>query len=88
MGGAYLHEGDEQEEGVGGPTNLLVQEPRQEREHPILGGTAEKQDRRSIKSTLNSLHLDKPTMCISKIKNSRINLALMIVWPDNTNSVR
>lgn len=36
----HLHEGDEQEEGVGSPPDLLVQEPGQEREHPILGCAA------------------------------------------------
>lgn len=36
----YLHECDEQEEGVSGPSDLLIQEPGQKGEDPILGGTA------------------------------------------------
>lgn len=33
----YLHQGDEEEEGVSSPPDLLVQEARQEREDPIFG---------------------------------------------------
>lgn len=33
----YLHQCDEEEEGVGRPPDLLVQESRQEREDPIFG---------------------------------------------------
>lgn len=33
----YLHQCDEEEEGVGCPPDLLVQESRQEREDPIFG---------------------------------------------------
>lgn len=46
MRGIYLHECDEQEEGVGGPPDLLVQEPGQEGEHPILGGTVGEDEER------------------------------------------
>lgn len=42
MWGVYLHECDEQEESIGCPSNLLIEEPGQESENPILGGTAEK----------------------------------------------
>ncbi len=41
MRGVYLHECDEQEEGVGSSPDLLIQEPGQKREDPILGGAAE-----------------------------------------------
>lgn len=39
--GVYLHECDEQEEGISSPSDLLVEEPGQKGENPILGGTAE-----------------------------------------------
>lgn len=44
LGVAYLHQGDEEEEGVGGPADLLVQETRQEGEHPVLSGTEEEKE--------------------------------------------
>lgn len=42
-GGVHLHECDEQEEGVGGPSDLLVQKPGQKGENPVLGGAAEEE---------------------------------------------
>lgn len=39
--GAHLHECDEQEEGIGSPSDLLIEEPGQKSENPILGCTAE-----------------------------------------------
>lgn len=44
MQNIYLHECDEQEEGVGSPPDLLIQEARQKGEDPILGGAAEADD--------------------------------------------
>lgn len=41
----YLHECDEEEEGVGSPPDLLVQEAGQKGEHPILGGTGRNKSR-------------------------------------------
>lgn len=38
----HLHERDEQEEGVGRPPDLLIQEPGQKGEYAIFGGTAAK----------------------------------------------
>lgn len=35
----YLHECDEQEKGVGGPSDLFVQEAGQKGEHPVFGST-------------------------------------------------
>lgn len=35
----YLHECDEQEEGVGSPSDLFIQEAGQEGEHSIFGST-------------------------------------------------
>lgn len=46
MRGVYLHERDEQEEGVGSPSDLLVEEPGQKGEDPILGGAAEEDEER------------------------------------------
>lgn len=46
MRGVYLHECDEQEEGVGSAPDLLIQEPGQKGEHPILGGTAEEDEKK------------------------------------------
>lgn len=42
----YLHECDEQEEGVGCPPDLLIQETGQKGEHPVLGGTAAEDKKR------------------------------------------
>lgn len=44
--GVYLHECDEQEEGVGSPPDLLIEEPGQKGENPILGGTVEENKER------------------------------------------
>lgn len=41
----YLHECNKEEEGVGSPPDLLVQEPGQKGEHPILGGTGQNKNR-------------------------------------------
>lgn len=40
----YLHESDEQEEGIGGPSDLFIQEAGQKGEHPILGSTIKKKN--------------------------------------------
>lgn len=42
----YLHESDEQEEGVGRPPDLLIQETGQKGEHPVLGGTTAEDKKR------------------------------------------
>lgn len=47
----YLHECDEQEEGISCPPDLLIEEPRQKGENSILGGTAQKDgDKRRVGS--------------------------------------
>lgn len=38
----YLHECDEQEEGVGSPSDLFIQEAGQEGEHSIFGSTTKR----------------------------------------------
>lgn len=40
-----LHECDEQEEGVGRPSDLLIQEPGQKGKYAIFGGTAAKTEK-------------------------------------------
>lgn len=40
----YLHESDEQEEGVGGPSDLFIQEAGQKGEHSILGSTVKRKE--------------------------------------------
>lgn len=44
----YLHECDEQEEGVGGPSDLFVQEAGQKGEHPIFGSTVERRETKQL----------------------------------------
>lgn len=46
--GVYLHESDEQEEGVGSAPDLLIEEPGQEGEDSILGGTAEEKKKKTL----------------------------------------
>lgn len=41
--GLYLHECDEEEKGVSSSPDLLVEEPGQKGENPILGGTTEEE---------------------------------------------
>lgn len=36
--GTYLQQGNEEKEGVGRSSELRVEEPRQERQHVVLGG--------------------------------------------------
>lgn len=53
--GLYLHECDEQEKGVSSSPDLLVEEPGQKGENPILGGTTEKEVEKSgFKISLHS----------------------------------
>lgn len=40
----YLHESDEQEEGVGGPSDLFIQEAGQKGEHAILGSAVKRKE--------------------------------------------
>lgn len=45
----YLHECDEQEKGVGGPSDLFIQEAGQKGEHPILGSTIKSKKQNNFK---------------------------------------
>lgn len=49
----YLHECNEQEEGVGSPPDLLIQEPGQKGEDSILGGAAERTRARPKSALVN-----------------------------------
>jgi len=80
--GVYLHECDEQEEGVGSPPDLLIQEPRQEGENPILGRTAEgDKGKGNVTRCLHSRRWrQRASYCISKCRNAYINCVLMICF--------
>lgn len=45
----YLHECDEQEEGVGSPSDLFIQETGQKGEHPIFGSTIRRKKQNNFK---------------------------------------
>lgn len=47
--GVYLHECDEQEEGIGSTSDLLVQKAGQKGENPILGGAVEEDKQKKDK---------------------------------------
>lgn len=44
----YLHERDEQEEGVGGPSDLFVQEAGQKGEDPVFGSTVKRTETKAL----------------------------------------
>lgn len=53
MLGIYLHECNEQEEGIGRPPDLLIEKPGQKGENSILGGTAKIDgDKRKVSQSL------------------------------------
>lgn len=52
--GVYLHECDEQEEGIGSTSDLLVQKARQKGENPILCGAVEEDSENKRKTKRES----------------------------------
>lgn len=89
MSGVYLHECDEQEEGVGRPPDLLIEEPGQEGENPIFGGTAgEDKKKGDLHFVYITTAAGRASECISVSLTSCINCELMISVPDiRSNSI-
>ena len=81
----YLHECDEQEEGVGSPPDLLIQESGQKGEDTILCGTTEEEhkERKYLTLCLHSKDEEEPNSALAKC----INGVLMIFSQTHYNSI-
>lgn len=65
----YLHEGNKQEESVGSPSDLLIQEPRQESKNPILGGTTGEENRERRDFVYIQQMVEEPDSALTKCIN-------------------